>query len=100
MLESGAPTSWTGAPGHGNLVSRVSEEVMDMWATAFEGFKQGLKEGPRVFFAPITPRVWRYAISVSRKRGVARGVGALLCHGPMLLAEGKLLRSGQPQNGS
>lgn len=69
-----------------------------MWATAFEGFKQGLKEGPRVFFAPVTPRVWRYAISVSRERGLVRGVGALLCQGPALLAEGRLLPSGQAQD--
>lgn len=71
-----------------------------MWAAAFDGFKKGLKEGPRVFFAPITPRVWRYAVAESRKRGMARGVIALMCQGPTLLARGRLLPSGELRRGA
>lgn len=71
-----------------------------MWAAAFDEFKKGLKEGPRAFFAPITPRVWRYAAAVSRKRGMARGVAVLLCQGPTLLVDGRLLHTGELRKGT
>lgn len=71
-----------------------------MWAAALDGLKKGLTEGPRLFFAPITPRVWLYAVAVSRKRGMARGVPALLCQGPTLLADDRLLPSGKLRRGA
>lgn len=78
----------------------MSDWFVDMWTAASEGFKQGLKEAPRMFFAPLTPHVWRYATSKWREGGLLDGAAALFCHGPTLLAEGRLLRSGRSQAGA
>lgn len=75
----------------------IHKSNVHMRIAAWHGFWQGLKEGPRVYFAPITPRVWRYAKSVRGERGLLAALAALLLHGPTLLGEGRLLPSGQVQ---
>jgi hypothetical protein len=53
-------------------------------------FKQGLREGPRVFFAPLTPRMWRYVRNEARRSGWRAGLQAAFFDGTDLLVAGKL----------
>lgn len=40
-------------------------------------FKQGLKEGHVVFFAPVAPGVWRYTFNEARRAGWPAALSAL-----------------------
>jgi hypothetical protein len=57
-------------------------------------FKQGLREGPRMFFAPLTPRMWRYVRNEARRGGWRAGLKAAFFDGADLLIRGRLDRRG------
>ena len=57
------------------------------------GFMQGLREGPRGFFAPLRPRLWRHVA-----RSAHAGVGEMakaFCTGVGLIAAGRIDRHGR-----
>lgn len=62
-------------------------------AQAWVDFKHGLLEGPRVFFAPVRPRLWRYVVHQTQTEGW-RTTGPAIWKGMDLLIEARLDRHG------
>lgn len=60
---------------------------------AWQDFLQGLTEGPRLYFAPLRPRLWRYVRREARS-GWRDAVSAFW-RGTELLAERRLDRRGR-----
>ena len=63
--------------------------------------RNAVREATLVFFAPITPRLWRFAASQVRSGGWTVALRAFFLEGIELLVAGRLDRDGRvkPTNG-
>lgn len=54
----------------------MKERLRSMWRGVCVDFRQGLRDGPYLFLAPVSPGVWRHAIRAGRQDGWKAGFEA------------------------
>lgn len=67
----------------------MNERGNSIWRGVWCGLKQGLREGPYGFLAPMSPGAWRHAGMAYQQGGWRAGLKAF-SDAPLLQATGKL----------